>query len=146
MKPRLRLPFKGDVEVTQYFGEIPDSDEIARAYQGWGLLGHNGIDYGLVEGSGVLAVDGGVVSKIERQDGFGLLVEVSHKWGISLYAHLSEVKVSVGQKIRSGQKIALSGQSGLVTGPHLHLGIRLNQTSLDNGYLGYSDPMEFIRT
>jgi murein DD-endopeptidase MepM/ murein hydrolase activator NlpD len=73
-------------------------------------------------------------------------VEVSHKWGISLYAHLSEVKVSVGQKIRSGQKIALSGQSGLVTGPHLHLGIRLNQTSLDNGYLGYSDPMEFIRT
>ena len=146
MKPRLRLPFKGAVEVTQYFGEVPENAEIMRAYQSWGLLGHNGVDYGLMEGSVVLAVAGGVISKIERQDGFGLFVEISHKWGVSLYAHLSEVKVQVGQKVRLSQKIALSGQTGLVTGPHLHLGIRLNDTSVDNGYLGFSDPMQFIKT
>lgn len=85
---------------------------------GW----HSGIDVGLPVGSPVNASDGGIVEEIGFQaGGYGNYVVVNHKNGYStLYAHLSEAQVKVGQKVTQDTPIALSGNTGRSTGPHLH--------------------------
>ncbi|MGL6169139.1 MAG: M23 family metallopeptidase, partial [Fusobacteriaceae bacterium] len=58
---------------------------------------------------------------------YGYLVVITHKNGFETrYAHLSKIKVKVGQKINSREIIALSGQTGRVSGPHLHYEVRKN--------------------
>ncbi|MFA7381806.1 MAG: M23 family metallopeptidase, partial [Bacteroidia bacterium] len=104
---------------------------------------HNGIDFAMPIGTQVSAVDGGVVTIADMGD-YGLTVIVKHAWGESIYGHLSEVKVSVGQNISKGDIVALSGSTGTSTGPHLHFGIKPNNPDLSNDYFGFVDPAQYL--
>jgi len=62
----------------------------------------------------------------------GNFVVLDHGQGfLTLYLHLSEVKVKEGEQVKRGQEIGLSGGTGRATGPHLHVGVRWQGTSLD---------------
>lgn len=65
----------------------------------------------------------GTVTQVEKiWGGYGHYVRVAHKGTLSsLYAHLDEVRVTVGQKVRSGEQVGTVGMTGWTTGPHLHL-------------------------
>ncbi len=82
---------------------------------------HHGVDYSVPTGTQVRATADGVVTALKRDRGYGLMVRVDHGNGLStVYAHLSEWRVKTGQKVRRGQTIALSGNTGRSTAPHLH--------------------------
>lgn len=141
---KLNLPFHGNFPISFKFGEIPDIPEIKRKYRQWGIKGHNGVDFGLPEGEKVLAASSGKVIFAEEKGEFGQCVILEHKWGSSLYAHLSKVKVKSGKKVKRGQILGLSGSSGFVNGPHLHFGIKPKKADLKNGYLGFIDPEKYF--
>jgi murein DD-endopeptidase MepM/ murein hydrolase activator NlpD len=62
----------------------------------------------------------------------GNCVVLDHGQGLlTLYLHLSEIKVKEGEQVRKGQEIGLSGGTGRATGPHLHLAVRWQGTYLD---------------
>lgn len=86
---------------------------------------HDGIDISLPSGTPIQPIEGGTVTFAGENGGYGLLVEIDHGNGLtSRYAHLAELLVSVGEEIKPGRPLGLAGQSGLATGPHLHLEIR----------------------
>jgi murein DD-endopeptidase MepM/ murein hydrolase activator NlpD len=99
----------------------------------WGALAyHTGIDISLPIGSLVVATANGTVTFSGFQVGYGYTVQIRHEGGLStLYGHLSRPLVHAGQQVAQGQVIALSGNSGISTGPHLHYEIRLNGTPVD---------------
>ena len=90
----------------------------------WGK-NHNGIDIALPIGTPVKAADGGTVTFSGRQGTYGYLVIIDHGAGYtSYYGHNSKNMVSKGDKVHKGQTIALSGNTGRSTGPHLHFEVR----------------------
>ena len=91
-----------------------------------------------------LVDSGKVIVRHTSDTGFGRYIKLQHDWGQSLYAHLSEFKVEVGDELEQGQEVGLSGNSGFSTGPHLHLGLRVNPYSLGDGWYGYTNPQRFI--
>jgi murein DD-endopeptidase MepM/ murein hydrolase activator NlpD len=100
----------------------------------WGVLAiHTGVDISLPIGTSVLSTADGVVTFSGwSAQGYGQTVQVRHDNGlVTLYGHLSRSLVSVGQSVSQGQPIALSGNSGISTGPHLHYEIRLNGVAVD---------------
>lgn len=87
---------------------------------------HKGIDWATPIGTAVMASSGGTVTVAGWQNGYGYVVYINHPDGKQTrYGHLSKVLVSTGQKVQQGQKIALSGNTGRSTGPHLHFEIRI---------------------
>ncbi|SCZ76593.1 M23 family metallopeptidase [Acidaminobacter hydrogenoformans] len=92
----------------------------------WGRR-HNGIDIGLPTGSSIKAADGGTVIFSGYDGGYGYTVRISHGDGmVTVYAHNSKLQVKKGDKVYKGQQIALSGNSGSSTGPHLHFEVRID--------------------
>lgn len=88
---------------------------------------HKGIDWAVPIGTAVVASNTGTVTKAGWASGYGYAVYIRHSDGRETrYAHLSKVLVSVGQTVEQGQRIALSGNTGRSTGPHLHFEIRIN--------------------
>jgi murein DD-endopeptidase MepM/ murein hydrolase activator NlpD len=86
---------------------------------------HTGIDLAVPVGTPVRAAAPGEVIWAGWRGNYGLLVVLDHQNGYSTYyAHLSQLRVSPGQFVELGQVVALSGNSGLSTGPHLHFEIR----------------------
>ena len=82
---------------------------------------HQGVDLAAPRNSHVRAILAGRVVFAGTHAGYGKLVTIEHDKGYaSLYAHLSEVKVHVGQNIAAGTLIGRVGSTGLATGPHLH--------------------------
>lgn len=145
MKIRLHFPFKGKFPITFNFGEISLDPKIQQMFKTWGIKGHNGVDFGMKEGNTVLASAGGRVIKSGEKGDFGICVIIKHGWGESLYAHLKECKVSLGEKIKPKQLIGLSGQTGTAFGPHLHFAIKPKNCDLQNGYLGYINPTPYFK-
>ncbi len=94
---------------------------------------HTGIDIAAPLGSPVLAAaDGIVVAVAHTSVGYGNYVMIAHGGGvITLYAHLLETDVSLGDRVARGKKIGLEGSSGLSTGPHLHFEVRINDQVVD---------------
>ena len=93
---------------------------------------HKGVDWGIPRGSSVVASSGGTVTKAGWGGGYGYVVYIKHPGGAETrYAHLSKVLVSAGQTVKQGQKIALTGNTGVSTGPHLHFELRLNGNPVD---------------
>ncbi|MBC7100009.1 M23 family metallopeptidase, partial [Candidatus Bipolaricaulota bacterium] len=93
---------------------------------------HTGIDIAVPEGTPVRAAAGGTVTFSGWQEGFGLLVVIDHENGYeTYYGHLSRLLVAPGQSVSAGETIALSGNTGLSTGPHLHFEVRYLGTPVD---------------
>ena len=93
---------------------------------------HNGLDIAAAEGTPVKAAASGTV--IDAGDFFfsGNMIYLDHGQGIiSLYAHLSEISVKPGDVVKQGDIIGNVGQTGRVTGPHLHFAVLANQTLID---------------
>ncbi len=91
------------------------------------IKSHDGLDVGVPIGTPLNAVNDGTVISVDMGSGYGTSLLIDHGNGIvSGYAHCSELLVSSGQVVKKGQVIALSGNSGRSTGPHLHFEIRLN--------------------
>jgi murein DD-endopeptidase MepM/ murein hydrolase activator NlpD len=87
---------------------------------------HRGIDYGAPIGTPVRVVADGVVSFAGVQQGYGNVIEVAHtKDRSTLYAHLSRIDVTVGQRVNQGVTIGAVGNTGMSTGPHLHFEFRV---------------------
>lgn len=86
---------------------------------------HEGIDFVADIGTKVVAAAGGVVVTAERHPQYGNLIEIDHGNDFTTrYAHLSKISVRTGQVVKRGQNIALSGNTGRSTGPHLHFEVR----------------------
>ena len=87
----------------------------------WGRI-HQGIDFAVSPGAPILAAHAGtVVTAGWDSGGYGNMVILKHgKHLFTLYGHSSKVLVHAGQKVNAGQKIALEGATGHVTGPHMH--------------------------
>ena len=93
---------------------------------------HQGVDWAVPRGTAVYASSGGTVTKAGWGSGYGYVVYIRHPNGWETrYAHLNKVLVSAGQTVKQGQKIALSGNTGRSTGPHLHFEIRANGSAIN---------------
>jgi len=97
------------------------------------LAWHQGVDFATgVTGVEVSSVASGVVTFAGERNGYGRLVEVNHGNGYeSLYAHNQDILVNPGDIIKKGQVVALSGNSGRSTGPHVHFEIHKNGRVID---------------
>lgn len=85
---------------------------------------HKGVDFAVPTGTAVRATCGGVVTRAGWGSGYGYCVYIRHPDGKeSRYGHCSKVLVKAGQSVKQGEKIALSGNTGVSTGPHLHFEI-----------------------
>jgi murein DD-endopeptidase MepM/ murein hydrolase activator NlpD len=88
---------------------------------------HSGIDISAGMGTPVCAADSGVVIVSGWNGGYGKMVVIDHGNRIStLYGHNSVLRVNVGDRVTQGQVIALSGSTGLSTGPHVHFEVRVD--------------------
>ncbi|MEV0000559.1 M23 family metallopeptidase [Streptomyces sp. NPDC048370] len=108
---------------------------------------HSGQDFAVPVGTTVKAAGAGTVVKAGPNGGgdgpaYGNAIVVKHANGkYSQYAHLSKINVHVGQKVGAGQKIALSGNTGNSSGPHLHFEIRTTPN-----YGSALNPAAFLRS
>ncbi len=124
------LPLK-DFKISSGFG--PRKSPKAGASSD-----HNGVDLSVPVNTAVFSPMDGVVEKIYENDKGGKQLIIRHSDGSkSGYAHLNGYDVSVGQSITRGQKIALSGNTGISTGPHLHFTFR-------NPSGQFVDPVDFF--
>jgi len=124
-KTPLSLPLRTAFRHTSGFG------------MRWGRM-HAGTDMAGAYGSPILATADGVVTHAGWESGYGRLVTVRHDFGFETrYAHLSEIRVSVGQRVSRGDRVGDMGNSGRSTGTHLHYEVRVGGNPVD--------PMRFIR-
>jgi len=128
---RAIFPLEGFKYITTPYGA---KRYINGVYRGF----HKGVDLAAPRGTPVLATLSGRVIFAGYLPLTGNTVIIDHGWGlISLYAHLSEVSVKKGVLVRRGEVIGKVGSSGRSTGPHLHFGVYLNDTTFD--------PLEFLK-
>jgi murein DD-endopeptidase MepM/ murein hydrolase activator NlpD len=137
-------PLPGTPLITQGFGQNP------QVYSQFGYQGHNGLDFGVPEGTTVYAPhDGTVTVKDTGTQGYGKHVIIQDGRRYSLLGHLSSVSARDGQSIAQGDPIGQSGMTGMCTGPHVHWTFKLlsNGTvqNKDNGYDGAIDVAQFTR-
>jgi murein DD-endopeptidase MepM/ murein hydrolase activator NlpD len=93
---------------------------------------HTGVDLRAEEGTPVLASNNGRVALVDDLFFSGKSVVLDHGWGLySMYFHLSEARVRVGDQISKGAELGRVGSTGRSTGPHLHWGIILNGARVD---------------
>lgn len=136
----MRLPFDGVYPITQGFGENPDfyaqcCNEPA---------GHNGIDFGLPSGTRVLAPDAGVVTFAGSGPQRGNYVTIGHPNGnVSYLLHLDHALVNQGSWVDAGAPVAISDNTGLSTGPHLHWGV-YDPSQRGNAFDGYVNPLALL--
>lgn len=99
---------------------------------------HTGVDLGVPSGTPIYSMDEGTVIIARYSGAYGNYVVVDHGGGITtLYAHASRLLVSAGQKVKKGQMIMKSGNTGYSTGAHLHFEVRKNG--------GHIDPTPYIK-
>ena len=124
---RLLFPLIGPAAISSGFGF-----RLHPVLGSW--LMHAGKDFAAPEGTPVVAALGGRVVSSGMAGGYGLTVEVEHDnpRRRTLYAHLSELFVKPGDRVRQGEVIGRVGSTGMSTGPHLHFELRLPQ---DGGWV-----------
>ena len=122
--PTYIKPISGG-RLTSGFGKRNAPTKGASSY-------HKGVDWATPVGTAVVASSSGVVTRAGWGSGYGYCVYIRHPDGRETrYGHLSKVLVSVGQSVTQGQKIALSGNTGVSTGPHLHFEILIGGTQVN---------------
>ncbi|TRD23131.1 M23 family peptidase [Palleronia caenipelagi] len=119
------LPVKDSFRFTSGFGPR------------WGRM-HNGTDFAGAHGTPIYSTADGVITFAGRQSGYGNIVKIQHEFGIETrYAHLSRIRVKVGQRVSRGDRIGDMGNTGRSTGTHLHYEVRVNGRAVN--------PMTFIK-
>lgn len=113
-------PVPGYTRISSYFGSRTDPITGKPAY-------HSGIDIPAPAGTQVLSASSGTVIYAGWNDDYGNLVVIESGMYNILYGHNSKLLVSEGQTVQQGQPIALSGNTGRSTGPHLHFGISVGR-------------------
>lgn len=99
------------------------------------ILFHYGVDYAAETGTEVRAFAGGSVEETGTGEAYGNYIILSHEGGVSsLYAHLEEINVSEGDVVAQGEKIAVVGQTGKATGPHVHFELMMDGVYLNPEY------------
>ena len=114
--------------------DAPTSDVYGsqRIFNGVAQREHQGLDYRVPAGTPVAAMNDGTILLARFLYFEGNCVVIDHGQGLlTLYFHLSEIKVREGDSVKRGQKIGLSGATGRATGPHLHVAVRWQGTYLD---------------
>ncbi len=118
-KAPFATPVKNAFRFTSSFGFRRDPKTGGRRM-------HNGVDFAASLGTPLYATADGVVTHAGWQSGYGRLVKIQHEFGIETrYAHLSQLRVKVGQRVSRGDRIGDMGASGRVTGVHLHYEVRV---------------------
>ena len=118
--------------TTQAAKSVPSGRPVGGVLTQNYHTGHNGLDIGVVVGTPVkTTMDGTVIHAGWNNQGYGNLVIVQNGDYKTYYAHLSSIPVSVGDSVKSGTTIGLSGNTGNSTGPHLHYEIRKNNVPID---------------
>jgi murein DD-endopeptidase MepM/ murein hydrolase activator NlpD len=93
---------------------------------------HSGMDFRAISGSLVHATASGTVTAADYNGGYGNMVEIDHGNGFATrYGHLSQILVSVGQRIDLGDALGKVGSTGRSTGPHLHYEVRRNGAAVN---------------
>jgi murein DD-endopeptidase MepM/ murein hydrolase activator NlpD len=93
---------------------------------------HTGLDFEAESGTPILAAAGGVVIGVGRHPAYGNLLEIDHGNGlVTRYAHCSSIKVKPGDIVKRGHVVALSGNTGRSTGPHLHFEVLVDGVPQD---------------
>ena len=119
------------IRVVGDFGNIRKSGKIT--------IQHLGVDLEAATGTPVYAINDGIVRFSKKLTNYGKTIVIDHGMGIfSLYLHLNELKVFENQKVKRGEIIGLSGNTGYSISPHLHFSIKINGLSVD--------PLRFIET
>lgn len=119
------FPVKGSYRSTSGFGPR------------WGRM-HEGHDFAGARGTPVHATADGVVVHAGRQGAYGNLIKIRHEFGYETrYAHLSRIRVKVGDRVSRGDRIGDMGNTGRSTGTHLHYEIRIGGTA--------QNPMKYIK-
>lgn len=112
-KAPFALPLKSAFRFTSGFGPR------------WGRM-HSGTDFAAAHGTPIYATADGVVTSAGWGSGYGKLVKIQHEFGIETrYAHMSRIRVKVGQRVSRGQRIGDMGNTGRSTGTHLHYEVRV---------------------
>jgi len=141
---RLQWPVD-DHTITQRFGENP------HIYAPYNQAGHEGLDFLAAAGSNIYACAGGDVFEVRPDDGnpYGLHVRIRHQANAreytTVYAHLSRALVSNGQRVSTGERIALSGHTGHSRGDHLHLTLKLVGAKTPGYPDGVIDPLPYLQ-
>ena len=141
-------PLKRGYKITQLFGESPTY------YSQWGFKAHEGIDLIPTDSDwNIHSMEDGVVLRdIDTpRDNYGIYCVIWNKdkkraWW---YCHLENNNLNTGQFVKAGKVICKMGATGKVTGAHLHLGLRLSDSSgnainTDNGFKGFVDPLPLL--
>jgi murein DD-endopeptidase MepM/ murein hydrolase activator NlpD len=114
-----------DAPISDVFG-------TRRVFNGTTRSVHQGLDYRVPPATPVNAINSGTVILAQPLYFEGNCVTIDHGQGLlSLYLHLSELKVKEGDKVERNQEIGLSGATGRATGPHLHIAVRWQGVYLD---------------
>ncbi len=130
-KAPFAMPVKNAFRFTSGYGFRRDPKTGGRRM-------HKGVDFAAPVGTDLFATADGVVSKAGWQSGYGRMVTIQHDFGIETrYAHLSKIRVKVGQKVSRGDHIGDMGASGRVTGVHLHYEVRVGGKAVN--------PMTYIK-
>lgn len=135
----LAIPVDG--AITSGFGY-----RSAESTSGVGSTNHMGIDVGAAYGAQIGAAGAGTVTQAGWLGGYGNTVTIDHGQGLStLYAHMSEILVGVGQVVKQLQAIGLVGSTGNSTGAHLHFGVMKDGAWVDPGSLwGYDVGTRYV--
>ncbi len=98
---------------------------------------HPGIDISAPMGTPILAAAGGTVTEVRVGTGYGRIVTIDHGYGlVTRYAHLQKALVQQGQRVKRGEEIALVGNTGVTTAPHLHYEVIVGGKQ--------QDPLKFV--
>lgn len=141
-KPTDKLIVKGTkqrpVTIASGYFTTPTRGSISSRFgQRWGRM-HKGVDIAAKIGTPIKAADGGTVTYSDNRGNYGKLVEINHGNGyVTRYGHCSKLYVNRGEKVYKGQIIALVGNTGRTTGPHLHFEVIKNGIHQNpSNYLG----------